>query len=91
MSAKLKVAAAALAVLTLGMGAIATSNPAEAKPKFGPAVGIGLAAGALIGAAAVSNAYATPYGGYGYRRCQWVRQYDPYGFYVGTTRVCNVY
>jgi hypothetical protein len=89
MSAKMKVAAAALALLTLGTGAIATSNPAQAKPKWGPVVGIGLAAGALIGAAAASNAYADPYGGYGFRRCRLVRQYDAYGFYVGTARVCT--
>ena len=88
MSAKMKVAAAALAVLTLGGAVIATSNPAEAKPKWGPAAGIGLAAGTLIGVAAASSAHATPYG---FRRCQLVRQYDMYGFYVGTARVCNYY
>ena len=27
----------------------------------------------------------------GYRRCRWERQYDPYGFYVGTVKVCRVY
>jgi hypothetical protein len=85
MSAKMKVAAAALAVLTLVVGAIATSNSAQASPKWAPAVGIGIATGALIGAAAVSNT-----GPYGYMgpRCRWVRQYDAYGFYVGTARVC---
>ena len=27
----------------------------------------------------------------GYRRCRWERQYDAYGFYVGTVKVCRVY
>jgi hypothetical protein len=36
-----------------------------------------------------------PYGGYyavdGVRRCAWERQYDRYGFYIGTVKVCRVY
>ena len=25
----------------------------------------------------------------GYRRCDWVRQYDVYGNYIGRVRTCN--
>ena len=59
--------------------------------------GWGIAAGVIGGAivaGAVANAYAEPvYGGYyagGYRRCRLERQYDSYGYYVGTARVCRV-
>ena len=93
MSIKTKIAAAALAALTLGTTAIVTTSEAQAghwHHGWGGA-GIGFAAGALLGAAA-SSAYAAgpayavdP----GYRRCRLVRQYDGYGFYVGTTRVCR--
>jgi hypothetical protein len=91
MSVKLRFAAAALAVLTLGTTAIATSGQAEAKGwGWGPAVGVGIATGVLIGAAA-ANSYAGP--GYyyepAYPRCHRIRQFDAYGNYVGTTRVCD--
>ena len=51
--------------------------------------------GGAIVAGAVANAYAEPvYGGYyadGYRRCRWERQYNSYGYYIGSARVCRNY
>lgn len=87
---KTKIAAFALAALTLTAGIATTSNQAQAGGGgFGVGVGVGLATGALIGAAA-ANSYGGPvYGvGYGYARCRWVRQYDDFGYYIGRTRVC---
>jgi len=79
MSIKTKIAALAVAALTLTGGIAATTQEAHAG-KFhhhhGVGIGVGLAAGALF-AAAASNAYANDY--YGYRRCGWVRQFDAYG------------
>ncbi len=87
MSIKTKIAAVAIASLTL-TGGIAASTQAEAG-YHGGGVGIGIAAG-LLGAAIVSNAYAQP--AYvvdgGYRRCGWVRQFDAYGNYMGRVRSC---
>ncbi len=87
MSIKTKIAAVALAALTLTGGMAATSQPAQAR---GLGLGLGIAAG-VIGAAAVGAAVAN--GGYyydaGYRRCGWVRQYDAYGNYIGRARTCS--
>ena len=82
--------AAALTALTLAATLAIPSTEAQAG-KFGTGLAVGLIGGAMIGAAAAHGAYAAPgYYGYGpvYRRCRWVRQYDAYGFYVGTARVC---
>ena len=88
MSIKTKIAALAVAALTLTGGIAATTQEAHAG-KFhhhnGVGIGVGLAAGALF-AAAASNAYANDY--YGYRRCGWVRQFDAYGNYIGRVRNC---
>ena len=54
-------------------------------------LGAAILGGAVVGAAVANSA---PYGGYyadGYRRCRWERQYDAYGFYVGTAKVCRYY
>lgn len=89
MSIKTRIAAFAVAALTLTGGIAATTQEAQAG-KFhhhhGAGIGIGLAAGALFAAAAASNAYG--YDGYGYRRCGWVRQFDAYGNYIGRVRSC---
>ena len=80
---------AALAAATLMGSAIATTGQAQAGSR-GVGLGLGIAAGALVGAAIVNNAYAGPvYVERDYRRCHLVRQYDAYGYYVGKTRVCN--
>ena len=88
MSIKTKIAALAVAALTL-TGCIAATTQEAHAGKFhhhhGVGIGVGLAAGALF-AAAASNAYANDY--YGYRRCGWVRQFDAYGNYIGRVRSC---
>jgi hypothetical protein len=90
MTIKTKIAAA-LTALTVAAALTVPSSEAQAGGKFGTGLAVGLIGGALIGGAiASSNAYAGP-AYYGYRRCRWVRQYDAYGFYVGTAKVCHVY
>jgi len=88
MNLKSKIAGA-LAVVTLaGSLAIPTSS-AQARGGWG--IGAAIVGGAVVGAAVANSA---AYGGYyvdGYRRCRWERQYDAYGFYVGTAKVCRVY
>ena len=79
--------AAALAVVTL---ATSLASAAQAGHR-GWGIGAGIVGAAIVGAAVANSA---PYGGYyvdGYRRCAWERQYDSYGFYVGTVKVCRVY
>ena len=92
MSIKTKIAALALAALTVTGGIAATSQPAQAGNGVG--LGLGIAAG-VLGAAAVGSAIAGGPGyygdgyAYGYRRCGWVRQFDAYGNYIGRVRTCN--
>ena len=86
-----KLAAGTLAALTLTAGVLATSSPAEAKWKggWGPAVGLGIAAG-IIGTAA----YAATAPGYyvgGPVSCRWVARYDAWGNYRGSMKVCDLY
>ena len=80
---KSKTIAAALAALTLATTFTAVVGQAQAHPRFG--TDIGLAAGALIGAAVVSNSYY-----YGYRACRWVQRVDAWGN-LRTFKVCDVY
>ncbi len=89
MSTKTKIAAVLLAAVTLGATVVSGTGEAQAHGWGWRGAGIGFAAGALIGAAAASSAYAGP--GYVYYgpRCRWVRQYDSYGYYVGTAKVCR--
>ena len=84
---KSKTIAAALAALTLAATFTAIGGEAQAKPKFGPGLGIGFAAGALIGAAAVSanSYYAAPR----YDECRFVNRVDGWGN-VRTVKICNV-
>jgi len=85
---KTKIAAALIAALTLGTTAIATTGQAQAKGWGWGGVGLGFAAGAMIGAAAASSAYAGP--DYVYvPRCRFVRQFDSWGNYIGSARVCR--
>ncbi len=89
MSIKTKIAAAAVVVLALSGGIAATTQEAQAGYR-GVGIGVGVAAGALFGAALASNAYDAPvYASGGYRRCGWVRQFDVYGNYIGRVRTCN--
>lgn len=83
MSIKTKIAALAIAALTVTGGIASTTTQAQAKPNWvGPAI---------FGAAIVGTAIAasTNNYGYGYRQCGWVRQFDVYGNYMGRIRTCN--
>jgi hypothetical protein len=84
---KSKTIAAALAALTLATTFTAIGGQAQAHPHFGHGwgIGAGFAAGALIGAAAASNAYDAP----GYRECRLVDRMDRWG-YVHTVKICDV-
>ena len=84
---KSKTIAAALAALTLATTFTAFGGEAQARPRFGGGLAIGLAAGALIGAAAASN---SSYYGPGYRECRYVERFDRWGN-LRTIRVCDVY
>jgi hypothetical protein len=85
MSIKTKLAAVALAALTVTAGVASTTSTAQAKPLgWGFVVGAGIATAAIVGTAiAASN---QPY--YGYHRCGWVAQYNAFGQYVGRVRSC---
>jgi hypothetical protein len=86
-----KIAAGTLAALTLTAGVLGTSSQAQAgwKGGWGPAIGFGIAAGALAGAAYAASGpgyyVAAPVG------CRWVARYDSWGNYRGSTKVCDVY
>ena len=74
-----KTIATALAAITLATALSATG--AQARPRLG----IGLAAGAIVGAAAAST-YGEPV--YVYRECHYVKRYDYWGN-VYVTKVCD--
>ena len=96
MSIKTKVAALALATVTIAGGLAATTQTADAKWKSGygwGAAGVGFAAGALIGAG-VANSYAAGPAYYGYGpaySCRWEPRYNQFGYYIGKTKVCGYY
>ena len=71
---KSKTIATALAAITLATAF--TASTAQARPRFGAGLGIGLAAGAVLGAAAVSNGYGPVYV---YRECHYERRWDSWG------------
>ena len=88
-----KLAAVAVAALTLAVGSVATSSEAHAWGKkgfgWGPAVGLGIAGGIIAGAA-----YAASGPGYyvgGPVGCRWVARYDSWGNYRGSMKVCDLY
>jgi hypothetical protein len=86
---KSKITTVALTALSLAVTFAATSGNAQAHPRFGWGIGAGFAAGALIGAAAASNAYpvyVTP----GYRDCRLIERYDRWGN-LRVIRVCDGY
>ena len=87
MSIKTKTAAA-LAVLTLATSLALPASEAQAR---GWGLAAGLVGGAIVAGAIAANANANTVYVDGYRRCRFVRQYDQFGYYVGTTRVCNYY
>jgi hypothetical protein len=85
---------AAVAAIALVAGVSIATTPAHAG-KWGNGFAVGLVGGAAVAGAVIAgstyNAYAGPVYVGGYRRCGWVRQFDVYGDYVGTVRVCNYY
>jgi hypothetical protein len=72
-------AVAALAGATVASTMIATTDQANAQRRWGPAIGLGIAAGIVTGAV-IANSYA---------QCGWVNQFDRWGNYIGRVRVCN--
>jgi hypothetical protein len=89
MSIKTKLAALAVTAV-VAVGAVASTTPANAGGGGwgpGPAVGVGLATGLIVGSAIAASqqpAYAYPV-----RRCWLQPQYNAFGIYVGSYRVCN--
>ena len=49
----------------------------------------GLVGGAIVAGAIAANANANTVYVDGYSRCHWVRNYNAYGYYIGSTRVCR--
>jgi hypothetical protein len=84
---KLTKTVGALAVAALVAG-LATTE-AQAKPKFG-LIGAGIATGVILGAATAATVASPMYVGPGYR-CMRVAQYDAWGNFMGTRRVCDYY
>jgi len=88
---KSKTTAFVLATLTLAGTFTATGGSAQARSHWGAGIGIGFAAGTLIGAAAATNAYAGPiYVAPGYRDCRFVERYDRWGN-VRLVGICDGY
>lgn len=84
MSIKTKLAAVALAALTVTAGVASTTSTAQAKP-LGWAIGAGIATAAIVGTAVAAS--SQPYD-YGYHRCGWSPRYNAFGQYVGSVRTC---
>ena len=84
------VAAGTLAALTLTAGVLAAPTEAKAwRGGWGPALGLGIAAGIVAG-----SAYAATAPGYyvgGPAGCRWVARYDAWGNYRGSVKVCDLY
>ena len=81
--------AAALAIVTLATAFAATEANAKGK---GWAIGAGIVGAAIVGSAiANSYAYGEPVYVDDVPRCRFVRQYNAYGYYVRTARVCSYY
>jgi hypothetical protein len=79
---KTKIAAALVAAVTLGAVSVAGTSQAQAHHFNGGWGWGGLGLGLAIGAAAASDYVYVP-------RCHFVRQFDQFGNYVGTAKVCR--
>lgn len=78
-------AIAALAGITITSSLIATTGQADAHyRRWGPALGLGIAAGVVTGAVIANSGPV-----YVERRCGWLRQYDRFGYYMGRAWVCH--
>lgn len=74
-------AIAALAVVTVASGLIATTGQADAQfRRWGPAA----IAGAFVAGAVIANSGP-------YERCGWVRHFDRRGNYIGRSWACVPY
>lgn len=86
-----KTLTAALAALTLIVAIAASSSESQARPRHGAAIGFGIVAGTLIGAAIASNAYAAG-PSYAvepdYRECRYVERYNRWG-HLRVVKVCD--
>ncbi len=87
MTIKTKITAA-LAVATLATALAVPSSEAQAR---GWGIAAGIVGGAIVAGAIASHANANTVYVDGYRRCRFVRNYDQFGYYVGTTKVCRYY
>jgi hypothetical protein len=81
--------AIALTALTLAASFALPTTQAQAKPKWGPAIGLGLLGAAAFGTAVAASSGPVYYDGY--QRCYWRPQYDVFGNFVGNVRVCRYY
>ncbi len=79
-----KIGAAALTALTIAAGALSVSTEAQAGPKKWGPVGLGIGLGLVTTAIIADAVYANS-------QCQMVDQYNRYGQYVGTRRICGGY
>jgi hypothetical protein len=86
MLTKSKFTGPALAALALAGCLVATSGNAQAHPRFGVGLGIGIATGALVGAAVASGAYATS----PVYSCRYVERYDRWGN-IRLIKVCDAF
>ncbi len=77
---------AAVAALALATTLALPASEAQAR---GWGLAAGIVGGAIVAGAIAANANANTVYVDGYRRCRFVRNYDAYGYYVGTTRVCR--
>jgi hypothetical protein len=80
-----KIAATALTALTIAAGALSVSTEAQAGPKKWGPVGVGIGLGLLATGIIAEAAYANS------RRCEVVDQFNAYGEYVGSRKVCYGY
>jgi hypothetical protein len=81
----IKTTAAALAVLTLATSLALPASEAQAR---GWGIAAGIVGGAIVAGAIAANANAHTVYVDG-RRCRWVRNYDAYGYYIGSSKVCR--
>jgi hypothetical protein len=85
---KTKFAAIALGALTLASAFTMTSTQAQAG-NYGKYVAYGIAGAVVLGAIA-SQAHAYPTYAKT-KHCQWVPQYNAYGYFIGNAKVCSWY
>ena len=80
---------AALTALTLAATFALPSTEAHAKYR-GWGIGAGIVGAGLI-AGSIAAAHSHPVYVGGYRRCNWVANYDRFGNFLGNSKVCRVY